>query len=95
MDKTVSAESLQYAVTLINTAKESPFGMIALVCLAVGFIFYLISAFRGFDVYSFVAYVLTLAFFGLVVFAIYHTSGTVKTIYYAGQSGNFNVGRLS
>lgn len=96
MDPAVSAESLQYAVAVINAVKDSPLGLLALICLGVGFIFYLISAFRGFDLYAFGAYVLTLAFFGFVVLAIYRTSGTIKTIYYAGEaSGHFNVGRLT
>jgi len=96
MDRMISAESLQYVVAVIKTAAASTFGILALVCLCVGFICYVISAYRRFDGYSLLAYLFTLAFFGIIVFAIYHTSGVIKTIYYAGPNeGVFNVGRLT
>ncbi|HXW41131.1 MAG TPA: hypothetical protein VEK75_08000 [Xanthobacteraceae bacterium] len=96
MDKVVTTESLQYVVAIINAVKDSPLGILALICLGVGFIFYVVSAYRAFNIYSFLAYALTLAFFGIIVFAVYHTTGTIKTIYYAGPNENvFNVGRLT
>jgi hypothetical protein len=96
MDK-VPTDSLQYVAAIINAVKDSPLGMIALACLIIGFLFYVASVYsQGFSKFSFVAYILTLAFFVLIVFAVYHTSAEAKMIYYAGKSGDsFNVGRFT
>lgn len=96
MDK-VPTDSLQYVAAIINAVKDSPLGMIALACLIVGFLFYVASVYsQGFSKLSFVAYILALAFFVLIVFAVYHTSAEAKMIYYAGNDGHeFNVGRFT
>lgn len=39
----VSHESLQYIAAIIKAASDSVFGMIALVCLVIGFIFYVVG----------------------------------------------------
>jgi hypothetical protein len=93
----VPTDTLQYVLAIINAVKDSPLGMLALACLIVGFLFYVSSVYaQGFSKLSFLAYVLTLAFFVLIVFAVFRTSGVAKMIYYAGTSGNaFNVGRFT
>jgi hypothetical protein len=53
--------------------------MIALAFIIIGFLFYVASVdSQGFSKLSIVAYIMTLAFFVLIVFAVYHTSATLR-----------------
>src|ERR1700720_2370439 len=94
----VNSESLKYFEAILKVASGSYLGYAAFACAVVGIVLYFLSlraGAGGFRPLNFIAYVLTLAFIGLISFAAYNGSREVQTIYYAGREHTvFNVGRF-